>query len=147
MKKINPLKFVTNRLFWSYVLALGLGAAVGILIYAHFFVDKVDKTKASTPTAINKAIQKNTLSNKSNLDKAYKTAQQRVDTGVERKEITQDQANKLQAKLTEIYNYRKNLDASKKEPLADLNNKRKEWRAWLDENKLSLKYIITLYWN
>lgn len=141
MKVINTLK---TKKFWSYVLVLAVGAAMGVFVYAQFFAKP---KRTNEPDRIKKAISEQTLSNKKNLDEAYKMALKRVDTGVERKELTSEQAAKLKQKLSEIYEYRKSHDSTGKTGLLELNKKRQEWRVWLDENKLSLKYIIPVYWN
>lgn len=49
----------------------------------------------------------------------------------------------MNKKLDEIYKYRKeNIDQTSDEKRQELQNKRKEWRQWLEQNEVSSRYFI-----
>lgn len=70
------------------------------------------------------------------LDQSYERAKERVKKDLEAKRIDQSQADKVNKKLEEIYNYRK-------ENIEQLSeDKRQEWRDWLEQNDISSRYFI-----
>ena len=85
--------------------------------------------------------QKNTLEQ---LDRSLARAKERVKTDQDAKTITKDQADKITKKQSEIYEYRKQLKQDSDEDRKKLSEKRTEWRNWLKENNLSIKYFSGL---
>ena len=85
--------------------------------------------------------QKNTLEQ---LDRSLARAKERVKTDQDAKTITKDQADKITKKQSEIYEYRKQLKQDSDEDCKKLSEKRTEWRNWLKENNLSIKYFSGL---
>jgi hypothetical protein len=127
----------------SYLLVFVLGAVGGGVVTAQLRDN--NQSTLSTMQA-NTSTEEIAQRQAQRLDAYYKRAKEDVDQDLKAKKLTQDQANKLKAKIDEIYSYRtKDLkDTTSSEGRKKLSTKRSEWRKWAADNKLSTKYFIRL---
>jgi hypothetical protein len=141
------LKVLKNKQFWLPALLLVTGFGLGNLFYAKV-LDTKEVVKANERSPYSSlSSTKPELSSKEDVKAGYEQAKKRVDTDLGDKKLSADQATKLKQKIDEIYAYSKDLDLTKKEVRDDLQKKRVEWRKWLHDNNLPLKYITSVYWN
>jgi hypothetical protein len=124
------------------VLIFALGAVAGSLATKALIKDSV---KSSSPNRSASPISSEERSKRSveRLEESYKRSKDRIKKDVEAKRLTQDKADKITAKLDEIYNYKKeNLSNSSDASRGELQDKRKEWRDWVEQNDVSSRYFI-----
>jgi len=143
-------KLLQNRKFWLPTLLLAVGFGLGNVFYATVLNKHAvasNKKDDRSPYSSLAPSNKSEPASKEDIKTGYEQAKKRVETDLDGKKLTDDQANKLKQKIDEIYNYRKDLDLSKKEVRDDLQKKRAEWRNWLHDNNLPLKYVMSVYWN
>lgn len=77
------------------------------------------------------------------LEEGKDRAKERIARDIEAKRLTQEQADKITAKLEEIYSYKKEaIKQSSEEKQDELNAKRREWRNWVEDNNVSSRYFI-----
>ena len=115
------------------------------------FTDKVliksDSQASSGWNSANSRSSSNRAGRQSNqVETNYKRAKDEVAKDQKSGKLTKEQADKLVAKIDEIYTYRtKDLkDASSEEAREQLSTKRTEWRKWASENSIPSRYILRL---
>lgn len=128
-----------------YIVVLIIGGVAGGVI-THKFIDKDSKKSTSASSTLARTPEEIAKRQSEQLESNYKRAKDDVAKDQKDGELTKEQADMLNKKIDEIYNYRtKDLkglsttDARKK-----LSEKRSEWRKWATDNKLSTRYIIRL---
>ncbi len=76
------------------------------------------------------------------LEEANKRAAERIKLDVKLQRLTQEQADKITAKLEEVYTYKKEaIDQTSEEKQDELGDKRRELRKWLEDNQVSPRYF------
>lgn len=150
-KILSRLKHFLKKLPWKRIVAIAVPFALGIALgwSVTYFSMRNDKPKTmrssdgkSSMSDISPEQRQNSLSEQ--LDRSYQRAKERVKTDQDAKTITKEQAEKITKKQTEIYEYRKQVKQDSEDDRKKLTEKRTEWRNWLKENNLSIKYFSGL---
>lgn len=150
-KLLSRIKHLLKKMPWKRIVAVAVPFALGIALgwsvtYFSMRNDKAkpvrrDDGKPSASEISPEQRQKRTLEQ---LDRSYDRAKERVKTDQDAKTITKDQADAIYKKQKEIYEYRKEVKQDSAEDQKKLTEKRTEWRNWLKENNLSVKYFSGL---
>ena len=150
-KLLSRIKHFFKKMPWKRIAAIGIPFVVGVALgwsvtYFSMRNDKVktirrEDGKPSVAEISPEQRQKRTLEQ---LDRSYDRAKERVKTDQDAKTITKDQADTIYKKQKEIYEYRKGVKQDSAEDQKKLTEKRTEWRNWLKENNLSVKYFSGL---
>jgi hypothetical protein len=124
------------------LIIFGLGVVTGSLI-----TNALAKDSKSSPTSSRSSLsvspEERAKRNTERLEESYNRSKERIEKDVEAKRLTQEQADKIIAKLDEIYKYKKeNPDTSSDDSREALQDKRKEWRSWIEQNDVSMRYFI-----
>jgi len=133
-------KIVKSKAFLLFAV-FAVGVVVGGFLGAKFY-DNPSKT--TTPWVNSQATSQAGKDPEDQLEDNYKQAQELVKKDLERKAITQEQADKINAKLTEAYEYAKNVDQTSQQAKEEFNDKKREWRQWARDNDVSTRYIILI---
>lgn len=121
-----------------FCFGLGLGVAIG-----RSMQKPTNTTQSQSTNGRSLTPEQRTERSLQRLEESYDRAKERIARDVEAKRLTQEQADTITAKLNEVYDYRKaNTDTTSSQNRDELQNKRKEWRDWLEQNDISSRYFI-----
>jgi Tfp pilus assembly protein PilV len=136
----NVLK---SRKFKKLLLAMlifSAGALVGLGL-GRLTQDSSQKsqTRTTAPLTAEQRIERSL----ERLEEGNERATERIKRDVESQRLTQEQADKVTAKLEEIYTYKKEaIKQNSEEKQDELDAKRREWRNWVEDNNVSSRYFI-----
>lgn len=143
-KKSQSEKFTLNRQahkisshkLFKPVLLLGIGIIIGLSSgFVVFGSDGRDSKPSSSNTQ--QAL-------KQRSEDRYERAKQRIERAVEDGRLTQEQAEKLNAKIDELKKYvEENLGS--RADWDEMGEKRDELRQWAKDNKIPYQYITSMY--
>jgi cytoskeletal protein RodZ len=150
MKKVKSFfnrarKSTKLKMFVLLIVVFSLGLTTGVI------ATNQRNVKPTTTTASRKSDTNDRQSESSSedrnkvrterVDEAYKKAKARIKEDTQSKVISTEKSETIDKKLDEIYQFVKSVYSGDKTQ-DELREKRREWRKWMRDNSVSIKYFI-----
>jgi poly(3-hydroxyalkanoate) synthetase len=135
---LRVLKSAKFKKFLAVAIIFCIGVLIGIGLGR-----ASQRPESNSQSSTSLTSQQRTERNLERLEEGNERAIERIKRDVEAKRLKQEQADKITAKLEEIYTYKKEaIKQNSEEKQDELDKKRREWRNWIEENDLSSRYFI-----
>lgn len=142
----NVVRSKAVRKAIPFVMVFIIGAVVGGVFTHKVLIKSDSKTTSGWTGTKSRNSSDGAGRQNSQIETNYTRAKDDVAKDQTSSKLTKEQADKLAAKIDEIYAYRtKDLkDVSSEEAREQLSAKRAEWRKWASENSIPSRYILRL---
>lgn len=142
------VKKISDKLFTKQMLRATCFMLIGVVIglggsYLVWQKNDESNSKLSKPAPLT---TKELNERREQLSKdQYSRAKDMVNADLQKKRITKEQADSINAKLEEMKAFLAKTDHTSKEGREKIRAKREELRKWAQQNNLSIKYTLFVY--